>query len=96
MTTQAQRAYDAIKAAIEANCKSLAELDYRDVMDELDSEITSKALLAAWAGKCSPRAAIKLQCLDFCGEDVQSVADCGDRCCPLWKFRPFQKRRATK
>ena len=42
MTTQAQQAYDAIKSAIEANCNSLAQLDYRDVMDELDSEISSR------------------------------------------------------
>jgi hypothetical protein len=47
-------------------------------------------LQRAWAGKCSPRAAIKLQCLDCCGEDVKAVRECEDRCCPLWRFRPYQ------
>lgn len=50
-----------------------------------------KALKRAWEGVCSPRAAIKLQCLDCCGEDEVAVSECADRCCPLWHFRPFQR-----
>src|SRR5437899_4723455 len=45
-------------------------------------------------GKCSPRMAIRAQCLDCQGLDRQGVATCGDRCCPLWHFRPFRKRTA--
>lgn len=48
----------------------------------------------AWSGHCSPRHAIKMQCLDCQGEDEQGIADCGDRCCPLWHFRPFQRKKA--
>jgi hypothetical protein len=48
----------------------------------------------AMSGRCSPRVAIKAQCLDCQGLDRQGVATCGDRCCPLWHFRPFQRRRA--
>jgi hypothetical protein len=44
------------------------------------------------AGKCSPRQAIKANCLDCQGLDRAGVATCGDRCCPLWHFRPFQKK----
>ena len=46
----------------------------------------------AWRGVCSPRMAIRLQCLECVGEDVSAITECGDRCCPLWKFRPFQKK----
>ena len=51
-----------------------------------------KAVQRAWAGTCSPRAAVRLFCLDCCGEDVAAVRACGDRCCPLWRFRPFQPK----
>lgn len=44
----------------------------------------------ALAGKCSPRQAIKAQCLDCQGLDREGVCTCGDHCCPLWHFRPFQ------
>lgn len=45
----------------------------------------------AMAGRCSPRMAIKAQCLDCQGLDREGVRSCGDRCCPLWHFRPFQR-----
>jgi hypothetical protein len=48
-----------------------------------------------WAGKASPREAIKAQCNDCVGEDRQAVAECGDRCCPLWRHRPYQRRRTS-
>lgn len=50
-------------------------------------------ILRVWSGSASPRSAIKGFCLDCMGEDRQAVADCGDRCCPLWRYRPFQKNR---
>ena len=46
----------------------------------------------AMAGKCCPRTAIKAQCLDCQGLDREGVRNCGDRACPLWKFRPFQPK----
>jgi hypothetical protein len=45
-----------------------------------------------WSGKASPRQAIKCQCLDCVGEDRPAIAECRDRCCPLWRFRPFQTK----
>jgi hypothetical protein len=48
--------------------------------------------VAAWAGKCSPRRAIKAQCLECVGFDRQAIAGCTGWACPLWAFRPFQKR----
>jgi hypothetical protein len=54
-----------------------------------------KAVKHSWQGVCSPRQAIRLQCLDCCGEDEKGVAECADRCCPLWHFRPFQRKTST-
>jgi hypothetical protein len=44
-----------------------------------------------WAGKASPRQAIKAQCNECVGEDRQAVVECADRCCPLWRYRPYQE-----
>ena len=40
----------------------------------------------------NPRQAIKAFCLDCMGEDKQAIGECGDRCCPLWHFRPYQQK----
>lgn len=47
--------------------------------------------VAAWAGKCAPRRAIKAFCLECCGFDRSAITDCTAYACPLWKFRPFQE-----
>lgn len=49
-----------------------------------------KAIKRAWRGVCSPRVAIKLQCLECCGEYQDAITGCTAMTCPLWKFRPFQ------
>ncbi len=46
--------------------------------------------VAAWEGKCSPRRAIKAQCLECVGFDRQAITDCTGWACSLWAFRPFQ------
>lgn len=43
-----------------------------------------------WQGKGGRKLAIQFQCLDCTGEDIEAVRTCGDLCCPLWHFRPFQ------
>jgi hypothetical protein len=48
-----------------------------------------------WSGKASPRQALKAQCLDCVGQDRQAIADCADRCCPLWQYRPYKQSRTT-
>jgi hypothetical protein len=47
--------------------------------------------VAAWAGKCSPRRAIKAQCLECSGFDRHVITECTNWGCALWMFRPFQK-----
>jgi len=54
-------------------------------------ESVRKLFAAAWAGKCSPRQAIKGQCLECQGFERQEIADCTCWACPLWAFRPFRK-----
>lgn len=55
-----------------------------------------RALKRSWQGVCSPRVAIRLQCLECCGEDELAVTGCTSRTCPLWQFRPFQKRNTVQ
>jgi hypothetical protein len=35
-------------------------------------------------------------CLECQGEDVAAVRECGDSCCPLWMYRPFQSKGGTE
>ena len=44
--------------------------------------------------RCSPRQAIKAQCLDCQGLDRGGVRTYGDHCCRLWHVRPFQQLNA--
>lgn len=53
------------------------------------------SLRASWSGQASKRTAIQLQCLDCCGEDVEVIKTCADRCCPLWRYRPYQRTAAS-
>ena len=49
-----------------------------------------KLFVAAWAGKCSPRQAIRAQCAECVGFDRLAITQCTCYACPLWAFRPFQ------
>lgn len=48
-----------------------------------------------YSGKHTRNQAIKAQCLECVGFDSVAVRECGDRLCPLWKFRPFQAKEAS-
>ena len=37
--------------------------------------------------------AIKFKCLDCSGGSTTEVAGCAIQTCPLWVFRPYQKRQ---
>jgi hypothetical protein len=53
--------------------------------------VLSRGIVArAFAGRASPRAAIKAACLVCVGYDRQAVAGCTGYSCPLWAYRPFQ------
>ena len=52
--------------------------------------------IAAWGGNCSPRQAIKAQCLECQGFDRSSITGCTSWACPLWAFRPFQGREGNQ
>lgn len=68
-----------------------------EVRDEVVAKRTSEAsplyvkiVEKAYAGDCSPRSAIKAQCLICVGYDREAVTHCSGYSCPLWKFRPYQ------
>jgi hypothetical protein len=43
-------------------------------------------------GSASPRQAIKAHCLECCWMDEAAIRECRSMACPLWEFRPYQKR----
>ena len=48
-----------------------------------------------YAGKASPRLAIKAQCVHCCWMDVAAIRECTDTACPLWNLRPYQTDNAA-
>lgn len=46
----------------------------------------------AYKGGCSPRSAIKAQCLICTGYQREAITLCSGYSCPLWKFRPYQRQ----
>jgi hypothetical protein len=51
--------------------------------------------LRATAGKASPRSAIKAFCGECCGDVRSEVTNCTALTCPLFAYRPFQKKRGS-
>jgi len=51
-----------------------------------------RGLLArCYAGKASPRVAIKTMCLECRGHYREDIRECRSAQCPLWRLRPYQK-----
>jgi len=68
---------------VKATAKRAARLE--------SAPISTQGLLArCWAGKASPRSAIKAFCLECVGFDRSAVAECTAYACPLWRYRPYQ------
>ena len=44
----------------------------------------------AYAGDCSPRQAVKAQCLICVGYVRDSITRCTGYSCPIWAYRPYQ------
>ena len=42
--------------------------------------------------RVAPRLAIKGQCLQCCWMDEPAIRECTATSCPLWNFRPYQRR----
>jgi hypothetical protein len=53
-------------------------------------------LRKAFQGEGSPRAAIKAHCLYCAGFVREEVAECRVLRCPMWLWRPYQKRGAAE
>jgi hypothetical protein len=51
-----------------------------------------KLYLRVAAGTASVRGAVKSFCFECNGDDRQAVTDCGNLACPLWTYRPWQRR----
>lgn len=49
----------------------------------------------SWAGKVSPRTAIKCFCLECVGFERAGISGCTAWACPLWPLRPYQPKEGT-
>lgn len=43
--------------------------------------------------RATPSKAIRLKCLDCCGDQVSEVRDCTIKSCPLWRYRMGREER---
>lgn len=69
----------------------------KDVSDkENGAPLYTQIMVNAYEGSCSPRQAIKAQCLICVGYDRKAVTHCSGYSCPLWKFRPYQKEGGSE
>ena len=91
------------KRAAERLAKSVAEFEKSatDYQKKFYSKIPTRyrrGWLAAFLGVATKRAAIAAKCHDCVAfESVQeNVGDCRAMTCPLWKYRPHQKKKGGK
>jgi hypothetical protein len=54
--------------------------------------------LACFNGKASRRKAIAAKCYECAGyeDTIANVGECTVRLCPLWKYRPLQKKTSSQ
>ena len=53
---------------------------------------SQKLFERVYAGKASPRTAIKAQCLECVGFERAAITGCTAYACPLRNLRPYQKQ----
>lgn len=58
-------------------------------------ELYRPLIRKAYAGECSPRQAIKAQCLSCVGYDRDAIDNCTGYSCPLWHWRPLRNSGST-
>lgn len=88
------KACNALKVARRARKPRLETiLDERQVKRLTFFNKTNARLLSrVFRNQVGPRQAIKAQCLDCVGEDKAAVRECNVSTCPLWRFRPYQRK----
>jgi hypothetical protein len=57
-----------------------------------DAPSKAKLFERVYRGAASPRSAIKAQCLECLGFNTDDIRHCTAPACPLFNYRPFQKR----
>jgi len=76
--------------AQETNARQSQVAEARGLHLESAPKLYRSGLARAFAGKSSPRAAIKAKCLDCCHWDRAEVVACTVVLCPLHAYRPYQ------
>lgn len=54
--------------------------------------VTCRGVYTKAVSHKSMRAAVNSQCLECCGYQRKEISVCTDLACPLYSYRPFQKR----
>ena len=57
-----------------------------------DAPSKVKLFEKAYSGEASPRSAIKAHCCECLGFDTEAIRTCTAPDCPLFEYRPFQKK----
>jgi hypothetical protein len=68
-----------------------AQVKYKAAAPKLYQAILGHAC----EGKLSKTQAIKAKCQECCGFYKNEVVNCTCEICPLWRYRPYQKKGAT-
>jgi len=55
-------------------------------------ELSKGVFVRCYSRAASPRQAIKAQCLECVGFSRDEITTCTAYACPLWEYRPFQKK----
>lgn len=63
-----------------------------------DNPSRLKLFQNVYAGTATRNQCIRAFCCDCMGFDSAGIKNCGDRCCPIWRFRPYQptKKKGIK
>ena len=57
-----------------------------------DAPSKARQFERVYTGKASPRLCIKVMCLQCCWMDEDAIRECSAPACPLWDFRPYQRK----
>jgi hypothetical protein len=93
------------KAALARRSRSLSNtrrcVNTEDQQERVDGLVRAKSKYApifarVYAKKASLRQCIKAKCLDCSCWQRKEIEECPVTVCPLWRERPYQKKKETK
>jgi hypothetical protein len=80
------------------NCDSgFSDSNREGMLRQVAQDAPGKVALfeRVYRGKTSPKQAIKAKCLECTWMDQSAISECTATDCPLWAFRPYQRKAGT-